>query len=226
MPTCAVCIRSIRSSSGCVRPCSRRAEIRSQVNPAHVRIPSGPQLKAGQDHADVALLRQRLSIACAGRRQRRCLRRRVGGCGQGLPAAGRPEADRHSQHADPQRAQRCAAAVRRRVRLEAARQHGALALDARESRVVLRLGQRARADDQDLQAGQAGAGRADRGRQAGYADADVLRQHAVRDLPSLVGRAARHEGERAAAAAAARPAAAFSAFSAAPPRCWRRMACA
>ena len=36
---------------------------KTQVNPAHVRIPSGPQLKAGQDHADVALLRQRLSVA-------------------------------------------------------------------------------------------------------------------------------------------------------------------
>jgi L,D-transpeptidase YcbB len=34
-----------------------------QANPASVRIPSGPQLKAGQDHADVALLRQRLSVA-------------------------------------------------------------------------------------------------------------------------------------------------------------------
>ena len=36
---------------------------KAQANPAHVRIPSGPQLKAGEDHADVALLRQRLSIA-------------------------------------------------------------------------------------------------------------------------------------------------------------------
>ena len=34
-----------------------------QANPAHVRIPSGPQLKTGQDHADVVLLRQRLSVA-------------------------------------------------------------------------------------------------------------------------------------------------------------------
>jgi L,D-transpeptidase YcbB len=33
-----------------------------QANPANVRIPSGPQLKTGQDHADVALLRQRLSV--------------------------------------------------------------------------------------------------------------------------------------------------------------------
>jgi murein L,D-transpeptidase YcbB/YkuD len=34
-----------------------------QANPASVRIPSGPQLKTGQDHADVVLLRQRLSVA-------------------------------------------------------------------------------------------------------------------------------------------------------------------
>ena len=37
--------------------------VKPEVNPAHVRIPSGPQLKPGQPHPDVALLRQRLSVA-------------------------------------------------------------------------------------------------------------------------------------------------------------------
>jgi L,D-transpeptidase YcbB len=37
--------------------------VKPEVNPAHVRVPSGPQLKPGQPHPDVAVLRQRLSVA-------------------------------------------------------------------------------------------------------------------------------------------------------------------
>ena len=108
-------------------------------------------------------------IAAAEQTARRRLRRRAGGCGEGRPAS-RPalEPTGISQHRRPATRSTCAAAGRRRAGdlRELHRQHGALALDAGEPRALLRLGQRARADDQGLQEGQAGAVREDRGRQA------------------------------------------------------------
>ena len=89
--------------------------VKPEVNPAHVRIPSGPQLKPGQPH------RRRRPAAPAperrrsGRRPTGYLRRCAGGRGESLSAAERAEADRRRHLGNPQRLEQRAAAFGRRT---------------------------------------------------------------------------------------------------------------
>ena len=187
--TCARCIPGTSSSSACARPCSRRVAAAAQRDPPSPPAPTprrcacrtGPQLKLGSEHPDVALLRRRLGVpASRGARER--LRSRAAGCAQDLPGPQQhpdlgPADAAHARRAQCRRAERQAAgqARARGVRGPAAdRQHGALALDARGARRDAYLGQHPGVHGPGLQEGAGHPYRQDHRRQAEHADGGVL----------------------------------------------------
>ena len=149
---CAGFIPSIRNSSACVRPCWPRAACKARTTPRRSSsIPAGPAIKPGQEHAQIALLRQRLATPAEGDGKETLYDDALADAVKAVQVAGRPESERHHQRGDAHRAQwRRAADVRRQVRSGCIVNMERWRWMPENLGRFLRLGQRARADDQDL----------------------------------------------------------------------------